>query len=104
MHYARIEEKNICCNATPTRQDARGSSKINATVRARHCLPRRYRPHEVPAFLGDGRCEASDFPLDGACAAALSLRVGKREALPSRHNGTCDAALDVEGVGGDMER
>ncbi|MCE5165671.1 hypothetical protein HAX54_011468, partial [Datura stramonium] len=96
MHYARIEAKKyIWCNATPARQVARGSSKITTTGHVRHCPPRRYRPREVPAFLGDGRREALDSPHDGACAAALCLRIGRREALPSRYNGTHDVALDT---------
>ncbi|MCD7450682.1 hypothetical protein HAX54_007968, partial [Datura stramonium] len=105
-HYVRIEDikKNIWCNATPARQAARGSNNIGAIGCVRHCLPRRYRLREAPAFLGDGRRKAPDSPRDGACSTALSLRIVRREALPSQHNGTRDAALDATLVGGDTAK
>ncbi|MCD7463093.1 hypothetical protein HAX54_049944, partial [Datura stramonium] len=81
MDYARIKGKKINrCNAMPTRQAARGSSKIGTIGHARHRLPRRYRPCEVPAVLGDGRCEAPNSPCDGACTIALLQRVSRRAA------------------------
>ncbi|MCD9637814.1 hypothetical protein HAX54_021318, partial [Datura stramonium] len=71
MHYARIEEKNIWCNATPARQATRGSSKTCATRRAT-------------------RNNNGAWPVARRTA---SLRVGRREALPPRRSGTCNAEL-----------